>query len=109
MELSEYLRDRESVLCQTKAMLEDGLDIDSGGDLACTDTRLVYTNGEEITDIRLGGISEIITIPSTYLNKFAQWAFFSLMAALFAWSIMPDIPEVAEFAEPATYLLIFTT
>lgn len=106
MELSEYKRSSETVLCESTAMLENNFEIASKGDLACTDSRLLFADGSEVTDIRLGSVTEIVTRPPSYWNNFSQWGFLFTIFAFLAFVILPQVPPVEAFAAPVTAVLL---
>ena len=76
MELDEYLIDKESVSAKIGAYHAAGeVSESSTGTLACTPYRLVYVNGDDVTDISLQGVNSIEYSEGGYPTGFLLWGF----------------------------------
>lgn len=94
MQLSEYLIDNESASVKVGAARSaEGARGDGSGTLACTPYRLVYVDGNDVTDISLKGVNSIqytgIEYPESYLNSGAVLTVFGLLIALMGMAV-PD-------------------
>ena len=74
MELEEYLIDKESVSAKIGAYDSAGEYSESrAGTLACTPYRLVYVNGNDVTDISLQGVNSIEYSEGGYPTEYLLW------------------------------------
>jgi len=76
MELEEYLIDKEAVSAKIGAYHAAGEYSESrAGTLACTPYRLVYVNGNDVTDISLQGVNSIEYSEGGYPTEYLLWGF----------------------------------
>ena len=86
MNLDDYLIDKESASVEVGAAESaEGARGGGSGTLACTPYRLVYVNGNDVTDISLKGVNSIqytgIEYPESYLNSGGVLAVFGFLIA----------------------------
>lgn len=88
MELTEYLIENESVSAEIGAFDDpDALTQTSEGKLACTPYRLVYVNGDDVTDISLKGVNSFEYSAPGYPKRYLAYSLGSLLLAFVLGSI----------------------
>lgn len=68
MELDDYVKKQEVTYCEVPAQQARPSTATSMGTLACTQARLVFSNGNTVSDIRLDSIDELRFSRRSYLN-----------------------------------------
>jgi len=88
MELTEYLIENESVSAEIGAFDDpDAMTQTSEGKLACTPYRLVYVNGDDVTDISLQGVNSFEYSAPGYPKRYLGYGLGSLLLAFVLGSI----------------------
>ena len=98
MKLDEYLIDKESASVEVEAS-QSAEQVRNGGSgtLACTPYRLVYVDGNDVTDISLKGVNSIqyrgMEYPSSYFSSGVALVAIGILAA----AVTMLIPEMGAF------------
>lgn len=96
MKLTEYLVEKESVTAEVMAYgSKDGVGDGAKGKLVCTPYRVVYVNGDDVTDISVRGVNSIEYSEKGYPTDYFLWGvlFVFLGAFPFALGSVGPIPE----------------
>lgn len=97
MKLKEYLINKESVSAKIGAYDNAGEYSESrAGTLACTPYRLVYVNGNDVTDISLQSVNSIEYSEGGYPVEYFLWEFIIGFLGIAAFVISPVGPLTEE-------------
>lgn len=88
MKIDNYVQSGERIYCQTTATKERG---STGGDLLCTDYRLLYLKNDSALDIDLRSIEEIKIEKDSVNQEAITWGGVALLGGIISWFLIPEI------------------
>jgi len=88
VKLNDYLIDKEEVTAKIGAFDDPDSFIDSSeGTLACTPYRLVYINGNDVTDISLKGVNSIKYRDEGYPMRYLGYGLVGVLLGIVVWFV----------------------
>lgn len=107
MKLKEYLIDKEKVTAKIGAFDDPDSFMDSSaGTLACTPYRLVYINGNDVTDISLKGVNSIKYRDEGYPIRYLGYGLGGLFVGFLVWFVRFSLEIGAMFPESLTWIVV---